>query len=136
MTVAGVIGLGAMGLPIAERLAASGLPPVVVRDLADPRLATLRAAGATRAHLPAGVAAAADVVVLSLPDGPAVAEVALGVDGIVFGGRPGLVVLDTSTIEPERSRAVAAELARAGDLVRRRTGLGRYRRPPRPARSR
>jgi 2-hydroxy-3-oxopropionate reductase len=114
VTTVGVIGLGAMGLPIAERLAARGLAPVVVRDLADPPLARLAAAGATRARLPAGLAAVVDVVVLSLPDGPAVEQVALGADGIVFGGRPGLVVLDTSTIEPERSRAVAAELAKAG----------------------
>jgi 2-hydroxy-3-oxopropionate reductase len=116
MTIAvGVIGLGAMGRPMAERLAASGLPPVVVRDLGDPALAALAAGGARRAASFAELASEVDVVVLALPDGSAVESVTLGRDGISAGARPGLVVLDTSTIEPGRSRRVAAELAR-GDV--------------------
>ncbi len=110
----GVIGLGAMGLPIAERLAASDMPPVVVRDLGDASLATLARAGARRAGSYAELASAVDVVLLSLPDGAAVEQVALGPQGIAAGGRAGLVVLDTSTIEPARSRAVAEALDRAG----------------------
>jgi 2-hydroxy-3-oxopropionate reductase len=116
MTIAvGVIGLGAMGRPMAERLAASGLAPVVVRDLGDPALATLAAGGARRAGSYAELAAQVDVVVLSLPDADAVERVSLGAEGISTGARPGLVVLDTSTIEPERSREIAVELAR-GDV--------------------
>lgn len=113
MTVAvGVIGLGAMGRPMAEALATRGLPPVVVRDLGDPALAALAAAGARRAASVAALASEVDVVVLSLPDAAAVESVTLGPEGIATGGRPGLVVLDTSTIEPGRARQVAAELAR------------------------
>ena len=113
MTVAvGVIGLGAMGRPMAEALASRGLPPVVVRDLGDPALAALAGAGARRAASIAALASEVDVVVLSLPDAAAVESVTLGPEGIATGGRPGLVVLDTSTIEPGRARQVAAELAR------------------------
>jgi 2-hydroxy-3-oxopropionate reductase len=108
----GVVGLGAMGRPIAERLAANGLPPVVVRDLADPALATLAAAGATRAASIAELAAQVEVVVLSLPDAAALDEVVLGPHGIAAGGRPGLVVLDTSTIDPGHAREIAEALAR------------------------
>jgi 2-hydroxy-3-oxopropionate reductase len=112
MTIAvGVIGLGAMGRPMAEQLATSGLPPVVVRDLADPALAALAAGGARRAASFAELASEVDVVVLSLPDADAVESVILGADGIAAGARPGLVVLDTSTIEPARARRIAAELA-------------------------
>jgi 2-hydroxy-3-oxopropionate reductase len=110
----GVIGLGAMGRPMAECLAASGMPPVVVRDLDEPALAVLRIAGARRAASIALLAAEVDVIVLSLPDAAAVEHVTLGADGIAAGGRPGLVVLDTSTIEPERARRIAAALAGAG----------------------
>jgi 2-hydroxy-3-oxopropionate reductase len=110
-TGVGVVGLGAMGLPMAERLAAAGLPPIVVRDLADPRLAALAAAGARRAPSIAELAAQVEVIVLSLPDSAAVESVALGPDGIAAGGRPGLVVLDTSTIEPARARQLAEALA-------------------------
>jgi 2-hydroxy-3-oxopropionate reductase len=112
MTIAvGAIGLGAMGRPIAERLAASGLPPVVIRDLSDPVLATLAAAGARRAASIAELASQVEVVVLSLPDAAAVDAVVLGPDGIAAGGRPGLVVLDTSTIDPGRAREIAEALA-------------------------
>lgn len=107
----GSVGLGAMGRPMAERLAAAGMPPVVIRDLADPSLAVLREAGATHAGSLAALAAAVDVVVLSLPDGATVEHVLLGPGGIAEGGRSGLVVLDTSTIEPARSRELAQTLA-------------------------
>ncbi|MEO9175703.1 MAG: NAD(P)-dependent oxidoreductase [Gaiellales bacterium] len=110
----GVVGLGAMGLPMAERLVAAGLPLVVLRDLADEALATLAAAGARRAGTLAELASEVDVVLLSLPDGEVVEQVVLGPAGIADGGREGLVVLDTSTIEPDRSRALATALARTG----------------------
>jgi 2-hydroxy-3-oxopropionate reductase len=113
-TAVGVVGLGAMGLPMAERLAAGGLPPVVLRDLADPALATLAAAGARRAASTAELAAQVDVLLLSLPDSAAVESVALGPDGIAAGGRAGLVVVDTSTIEPARARVFAEALAAHG----------------------
>jgi 2-hydroxy-3-oxopropionate reductase len=113
-TSVGVVGLGAMGLPMAERLAAVGLPPVVVRDLADEPLATLAALGARRAGSIAELASEVDIVLLSLPDGDVVERVVLGPAGIAEGGRRGLVVLDTSTIAPARSRALADALARTG----------------------
>jgi 2-hydroxy-3-oxopropionate reductase len=110
----GAIGLGAMGRPMAERLAASAMPPGVIRDLDDPALAALQLAGARRAGSIAQLAAEVDVIVLSLPDAAAVEHVTVGPDGIAAGGRPGLVVLDTSTIEPERARRIAATLAGGG----------------------
>lgn len=110
----GVIGLGAMGRPMAECLAGAGMPPVVIRDLDEPALAVLRIAGARRAASIAVLAAEVDVIVLSLPDGAAVEQVTLGPDGIAAAGRPGLVVLDTSTIEPERARRIATALAGSG----------------------
>jgi len=50
-------------------------------------------------------------------DSAAVKAVALGSDGIVSGLRKGGIYIDMSTIEPEESRAVAAEFAHAGSIM-------------------
>src|ERR1044071_4321059 len=50
-------------------------------------------------------------------DSPAVKAVALGPDGIVTGLRRGGIYIDMSTIEPDVSRAVAEEFAKAGSIM-------------------
>lgn len=60
------------------------------------------------ADSPAAAARASDVVVSSLADDAAVRRVYLGADGIVSGARPGLVAVDTSTIDPTTVHEVGA----------------------------
>jgi 3-hydroxyisobutyrate dehydrogenase-like beta-hydroxyacid dehydrogenase len=67
--------------------------PEAARRLAD----DLDAAVADR---PADVAARADVTVSMLADGPAVAAVYGGDDGLIAGARPGTVLIDCSTVPP------------------------------------
>jgi 2-hydroxy-3-oxopropionate reductase len=67
--------------------------------------------GARPALSPAQVAAESDVVFTNLPDTPDVEQVVLGDGGVAEGGRPGLIVVDNSTIRPEAARAIAAGLA-------------------------
>lgn len=63
---------------------------------------------------PAVVASAADMVLTSLP-GPDVVETVLcGSDGVLSGVRDGAVIIETSTIGPEQSRALAARFAARG----------------------
>ena len=50
-------------------------------------------------------------------DAKAVRAVALGEDGIVTGLRGGGIFIDMSTIEPDESRAIAAEFAKAGAIM-------------------
>jgi 2-hydroxy-3-oxopropionate reductase len=105
----GVIGLGAMGAPMARRLLAWGWP-VVVYSRPGP---VEPPAGAIRAEHPKGVAEAAAVILLSLPDAAAVESVIAGPDGLA-AGPPNRIVVDTSTIAPAESRSFAVELGRVG----------------------
>src|SRR5207244_1440403 len=70
--------------------------------------------GATAADSPAAVAAVVDAVVTMLPDTPDVEAVVDGPEGVLAGARPGLLVVDMSTIDPEAARALAARAAAAG----------------------
>lgn len=109
----GVIGLGIMGRPMAHNLLAAGYPLVVASRSPGP-VDELMAAGAERAGTPAEVVSRADVVVTMLPDTPDVEVVTLGGDGLVPGGRPGVLVIDMSTIDPIAARAMAAQVQAQG----------------------
>jgi 4-hydroxybutyrate dehydrogenase/sulfolactaldehyde 3-reductase len=106
----GFIGLGNMGGPMATNLAAKG-HPVTVLDRVPQRTQGPVAAGAAVAVDLPSLIAASDIVVTMLPDTPDVEAVVLGPDGVLARGRPGMLHLDTSTIAPEASRAMAARLA-------------------------
>jgi 2-hydroxy-3-oxopropionate reductase len=105
----GFIGLGAMGAPMAAHLLRAGHSlRVYARRAAAAR--PLLEAGAVACGSPSEVAAGSDVVFTAVTDTAAVHAVVLGPDGIVFGARPGTVVIDHSTISPEGSRRIAAAL--------------------------
>ena len=106
MTV-GVVGLGNMGGRIARRLVDGG-EDVVGFDLDAARAAD---AGARPAGSLAEVASAADVVLLSLPDSPAIEAV---VDAIEDDLRDGQVVVDLSTAAPGSTIAIHERLAARG----------------------
>lgn len=104
-----VLGLGAMGLPMARRLA--GALPVVVYDTAAERRALVTAEGAVEAASPAEAARDADVVLLAVRDQTQVEGALFGPDGAAGTLRSGAVVVLASTVGPEAARAVAARLA-------------------------
>jgi 3-hydroxyisobutyrate dehydrogenase len=114
----GFVGLGTMGLPMARNIARAGFPLTVTsRTLAkaEDLARELRGGPApvTAARRPSDVAAAADVVVSCVPDAPEVEEVHLGAAGTLRGGRPGMIVIDCSTIAAGAARSIAARLAEA-----------------------
>jgi 3-hydroxyisobutyrate dehydrogenase-like beta-hydroxyacid dehydrogenase len=69
------------------------------------------------ADTPREVAAQSDIVFSIVTDAKAVKACALGPDGIIAGLAKGGIYIDMSTIEPEESRAVAAEFAKAGSFM-------------------
>jgi 2-hydroxy-3-oxopropionate reductase len=103
----GVIGLGIMGAPMARNLLRAG-HALTVHSRTRPRVDALVGAGATAADSPAAVAAAVEAVITMLPDTPDVETVIAGPAGVLAGARPGLLVVDMSTIDPDAVRALAA----------------------------
>lgn len=114
----GFIGLGAMGRPMAGRIAAAGWPLRAVLD-ADPARTQAVAAetGADPAASPRDLARDCGLIVLMLPTSAAVAAVLEGEAGLLAGLRPGALVLDMTSGEPARTRAFAAQAAAAGGAL-------------------
>jgi len=106
----GFIGLGLMGKPMARNLMRAGYPLTIHNRSRGP-VDELAAEGATPATSPKEVAEQVDVVITCLPDSPDVEQVTLGNNGIIQGGRPGLTVIDMSTIAPGVAVRIADELA-------------------------
>ncbi len=103
----GLIGLGSVGRHyVAHLLKANGRLLVFDLDAAWTRSA--ESEGATSAGSARELAAQVDVLVLSLPSPTAVQAVMLGSDGVLAGGRPGLLVADASTIDPETCKRLYA----------------------------
>jgi 2-hydroxy-3-oxopropionate reductase len=109
----GFIGLGIMGKPMAKNLLKAG-KSLVVYDVAIATMEELAAEGAERAESPAGVAAAADLIITMLPNSPHVREVVSGKNGIMDTTRKGQIVVDMSSIAPFVSRELCAFLEDKG----------------------
>lgn len=104
-----VIGLGAMGLPMATHLVPEF--PVTAFDIDAGRRAQLVAAGATDATTPAKAAEGADIVLLAVRDQQQVESALFGENGVTDALAPGAVVILTSTVGPDAARATAGRLA-------------------------
>jgi 3-hydroxyisobutyrate dehydrogenase/2-hydroxy-3-oxopropionate reductase len=109
----GVVGTGKMGKPMAKNLIKSGYE-VFVHNRSRPSVEELSGDGAHDAGSPKGIAAAADIIITSLPDPAAVQEVYLGDEGLVANARKGQLYVDTSTVDPETSRSIHAKLKEKG----------------------
>ncbi|MFZ0847445.1 MAG: NAD(P)-dependent oxidoreductase [Pseudolabrys sp.] len=112
----GFVGLGAMGQLIVPRLMAAGHVVTGWNRSRDKALALLEA-GMLWAEHPKAVAEQSELVFSIVTDAKALKEVALGSTGILAGMREGGIYIDMSTIEPDESRAVAAQFASAGAIM-------------------
>lgn len=106
----GFIGLGTMGIRMAERLLKAG-HELVVHNRTREKEEQLAALGARRAATPAECAAQRELVITMVSDTPDVQAVVLGDDGAVIGMEPGSILVDMSTISPATTRRLAAALA-------------------------
>jgi len=111
----GFIGLGNMGLPMAQNLIKAGHQVEGV-DVNPASVEKLKAAGGTAVETAKIAAARADVVITMLPSGKEVREIYLGIGGIVENANPGTLLIDCSTIDVETARVVATA-AEAKDLL-------------------
>jgi 3-hydroxyisobutyrate dehydrogenase len=110
----GFVGLGAMGRPMARRLVEAG-HAVTVFDIADAavRRFVAEAPGATAAASLAALADA-DLVITMLPDSGVVDATVAGPQGLAGLLRPGATIVDMSSSEPARTRALAQRLDALG----------------------
>ena len=113
-TKVGLIGVGAMGEPMAAALMAKGFAVTVCAHTNRAPLDRLVAAGATDGGTPDGVAKASDIVITMVPDTPQVEEAIFGAHGALAGAKPGTLFIDMSTISPVSTRAFDERLRAKG----------------------
>ena len=112
MTI-GFIGLGIMGKPMSKNLIKAGYS-LVVNDINKPAVEEVVACGAKAAETAAEVAAQSDILFTMLPNSPQVKTVVCGENGVLEGARPGLIIVDTSSIAPLASQEIAKACAEKG----------------------
>ncbi|SEB45336.1 NAD(P)-dependent oxidoreductase [Arthrobacter woluwensis] len=112
-TTLGIIGLGAMGAPMARHLLDIHGSLTITARRPQPDLVE---AGATWAETPRELAASVDALLVMLPDLPQLEEVLSGDDGLLAGIRDsGLLLLIGSTSSATGVRALAERLSAETD---------------------
>ena len=106
----GFIGLGIMGQGMVRNLLAKGFI-VYIWNRTQSKMDPFIELGAIVTSSPADVASHADIIITCPSDTPDVEHVLLQANGVIFGVKPGNLVIDMSTISPEVTRKLAAVLA-------------------------
>lgn len=109
----GFIGLGIMGKPMSKNLIKAGYEVAVYghhKEVTD----ELKGLGAKVAESAKELAAMSDVVITMVQNSPQVREAVFGRDGVAEGAKPGMVLIDMSSIDPTESKAIGAKLSEQG----------------------
>lgn len=109
----GFIGLGIMGKPMAKNLLKAGYE-LNICDINKDTVAEVAAAGGTAYDTPGETAAESDIILTMLPNSPHVKTVIEGKDGVLEGMKPGTILVDMSSIDPNVSIELEKEVAAAG----------------------
>lgn len=110
----GFVGVGLMGHGMAKNIVEKGFALTVLGHRNRTPVEDLIGRGAREAKTARELAAACDIVMLCVTDSATVEALVHGPDGLAAGGKPGLVIVDTSTANPNSTLALAAELGRMG----------------------
>jgi 3-hydroxyisobutyrate dehydrogenase-like beta-hydroxyacid dehydrogenase len=111
METVGFVGVGKIGMPIAQNLINSGYRVLGYRRSS---LAEFEKIGGIAARSPADVAAEADVVFSCLPSSEALEEVVQGPRGLVQAARPGQIVVELGSHPLPVKQGQVAPLAAKG----------------------
>jgi 3-hydroxyisobutyrate dehydrogenase-like beta-hydroxyacid dehydrogenase len=106
----GFIGLGTMGLPMAENLLKKGYSLTIYNRTAE-KMHSLARLGADVVDSPAEVARSVQILFTMVSNDSALLEVFYGSQGIMAGVHPGLVIVDCSTVSPGTSRQLHRDLS-------------------------
>ena len=110
----GFIGLGLMGHGMAKNLVAKGFPLTVKVHRDRSRIGDILAAGAKEVATNSAVASDSDIVILCVTGSPQVEEIVFAEHGLLAAARPGLMVVDTSTAEPQSTAKIRDAFAPRG----------------------
>ena len=110
----GFLGLGIMGSRMAANIAAAGYELSVWTHTPGKAEQWAAGHGASACGSPAEVAARSEIVLSMVVDGAQVQEILLGDGGAIESARPGLLLVDCSTIAPGETRRIGAALAERG----------------------
>ena len=111
----GLVGLGAMGLGMAQSLRRAGHAPHVF-DLRREVAQDFARDGGTACETLAELGARCDVVVSVVVNAAQTESVLFGADGVAAGMRPGSLFVMCSTVDPNWSVALESRLAKQGIL--------------------
>jgi 3-hydroxyisobutyrate dehydrogenase-like beta-hydroxyacid dehydrogenase len=115
MAAIGFIGAsGWMGHGMAKNLLAKGHSLRLTVHRNRDRMADLLAAGAVECATPAELASTSEIVFLCVTGSPQVEASLTGAQGLLAGARPGLLVVDCSTSEPDSTARLREACAGAG----------------------
>ena len=105
MNTVGLVGIGKIGLPLAENLIKSGNRVIGYRRSS---LAAFENIGGVAARSAAEVGAQADIVLTCLPSTEALDEVVHGPRGLIHSARPGQIVAELGSHPvPDKKRQIA-----------------------------
>lgn len=115
METVGLVGLGKIGLPIAENLIKSGYRVLGYRRS---NMADFERAGGVPTASPAAIGEEADIVLTCLPSAEALDEVVQGPQGLAQVARPGQIVVELgSHLVPDKERQIAPLAAKGAVFI-------------------
>lgn len=114
----GLIGVGLMGHGIGKNILEKGYHLTVMAHRNRAPIDDLVAKGAHERNNPLAVAKESDLVILCVTGSPQVEHIVHGEYGLIHAVRPGLIIADCSTAEPDSTKRIAADVeAKGGHFV-------------------
>lgn len=109
----GLIGCGRMGCCMIKSMVDAGYK-VAAYDVFPAAVKNAEEMGAEACPTPGALAESASVIIMSLPGPAQLEEVIFGENGFLYCLTQNHVIIDTSTVDPETTRANAARVAEKG----------------------
>ena len=109
----GVIGLGRMGNPVAQRFIGAKMP-LMVWDVSEEARRPFEETESVTIATPREMGESCAVVFFVVPSSDEIAACFKGKDGLLKNARKGLVVYDLTTSDPAKTKRLAKRAARAG----------------------
>ncbi|MCY3822925.1 MAG: NAD(P)-dependent oxidoreductase [Nitrospinae bacterium] len=109
----GVIGLGRMGNPVAQRFIGAKMP-LMVWDVSEERRGPFEDTEGVTIVTPREIGESCAVVFFVVPSSSEIATCFRGKDGLLKNPRKGLVIYDLTTSDPAKTKRLARRAERAG----------------------